>query len=353
MFHSNIYRQVPVKCSVLSLNSSMPYLNPKDIDTITVDFTSYCNAMCGNCSRNIGGTEVNPQMPLEHMKPNTWKKLFTEEICENINKIVLNGAYGDPLRNPYIFECLNYLRNYKMPEIHIHTNGGMNGPQFFAELAECLKPFPFPTHVVFSIDGLEDTNHLYRRNVQWHKVMENAKAFIDAGGLARWRMLVFKHNAHQLEEAEQLSKDMGFGAFDINGGYTFSAIDSVVNTAMEQFKASKKDTARTITYEKKHLDNVKRVEGLLEKGFDKGCITCKWQKKGKVQISHMGEVFPCCYTLADRYPKDLNSPYGKDINTIKWLNVNDMPLTDILESNTLTDPMNKRFKICEVTCGEV
>ena len=67
----------------------------------------------------------------------------------------------------------------------------------------------------------------------------------------------------------------------------------------------------------------------------------------------MGEVFPCCYTLADRYPKDLNSPYAKDINSIKWLNINDMPLHEILESNTLTDPMDKRFKICEVTCGEV
>ena len=97
-----------------------------------------------------------------------------------------------------------------------------------SELAECLKDFPFPTHVVFSIDGLEDTNHLYRRNVQWHKVMENAKSFIDAGGLARWRMIVFEHNAHQLKDAEQLSKAMGFGKFDINGGYTFSAIDSVV-----------------------------------------------------------------------------------------------------------------------------
>jgi len=332
---------------------SMPFLQVKDIDTVTVDFTSHCNAMCGNCSRNIGGTKVNPSMPLEHMRPNTWKRLFTEEVCNNINKIVLNGAYGDPLRNPYIFECINYLKNYKMPEINIHTNGGMNGPKFFAELAECLKPFPFPTHVVFSIDGLEDTNHLYRRNVQWHKVMENAQAFIDAGGLARWRMLVFKHNAHQLEECEELSKKMGFGKFDINGGYSFSALDSVVSEAVEKFKASKKDTARTITYDDKHLDNVERMKGLVEKGFENSTIKCQWQIKNKVQVSHMGEVFPCCHTLADRYPKDVDSIYSKEVNTIKWLNVNDMPLVDILESNTLTDPANKRFKLCEVTCGEV
>ena len=29
--------------------------------------------------------------------------------------------------------------------------------------------------VVFGIDGLEDTNHLYRRNVKFEKVIANAK----------------------------------------------------------------------------------------------------------------------------------------------------------------------------------
>ena len=69
----------------------MPFLKLKDIDTVTVDFTSHCKAMCGNCARNIGGVEVNPTMPLEHMKPATWKNLFTEEVLENINKIIFNG----------------------------------------------------------------------------------------------------------------------------------------------------------------------------------------------------------------------------------------------------------------------
>ena len=91
------------------------YLDIEDIDTITVDFTAHCNAMCGNCSRNLGGVEVNPRMPLEHMKPATWKNLFTEKVLENINKIIFNGSYGDPLVSPHLFECLDYLKNYKKP----------------------------------------------------------------------------------------------------------------------------------------------------------------------------------------------------------------------------------------------
>ena len=86
------------------------YLDIEDIDTITVDFTAHCNAMCGNCSRNLGGVEVNPRMPLEHMSPATFKNLFSENVLRNINQIVFNGSYGDPLVSPHLFECLDYLK---------------------------------------------------------------------------------------------------------------------------------------------------------------------------------------------------------------------------------------------------
>ena len=62
----------------------------------------------------------------------------------------------------------------------------------------------------FSIDGLKNTNELYRRKLEWEKLMRNASAFIEAGGVAYWDMLVFKHNEHQIEEVRQLAKNMGF-----------------------------------------------------------------------------------------------------------------------------------------------
>ena len=320
-----------------------------DVKTIVVDFTSHCNAMCGNCSRNIDGIKVNPNMPLGHMDMDTWKRIVDD--AQGIEEIIFNGAYGDPLMNPNLVFALQYARKLKC-KIMIHTNGGIGKPNMYRMLAQELKHFPQGV-VTFSIDGLEDTNHLYRRHVVWKNVMDNAKAFIDAGGLARWRMLVFKHNAHQVEQCEQLSKDMGFRVFDINGGYTFSAIDSIVSQAVERFKATKKEQARTIEYDKKHLTNVERLEGLIEKGFDKAKITCKWHRKNKIQISHTGEVLPCCYLLSDRYPKDNNSPYAKQCNSIEWPNINDTSLDEIIASRTLSKPSQDRFKICEVTCGEV
>ena len=46
--------------------------------------------------------------------------------------------------------------------------------------------------------------------VKFNKVIENAKSYIDAGGRAQWNFIVFKHNEHQVEEAKELSKQLGF-----------------------------------------------------------------------------------------------------------------------------------------------
>jgi len=341
---------------IFPINILMPYLTLDTLETIVIDFTSHCNSMCGNCSRNIGGVTVNPRMPLQHMSLETWKNIFTPEVAENIKEIIFNGSYGDPIFNPNLIDALEYILKVSkdLPVITIHTNGGLGTE--WAELAEVMKKFPHPSHVTFSIDGLEDTNHLYRRGVIWSKIMQNAETFIKAGGMARWRMLVFEHNAHQIEECEKLAYEMGFKKFDINGGHTFSAINSLSNQAIEKFKANKKEEAREIKYESKYLDNVERIKNIED--FSKTSISCKWKKKRKIQISHIGEVFPCCYFLSDRYPRNPESPYAKDVENIKWLNVNNISLSDILQSEWfnkyLPESWNNenRYEICSKVCGK-
>lgn len=335
----------------------MPYLTVDDLEAIVVDFTSHCNSMCGNCSRNLDGVTVNPRMPLQHMDLETWKKLFTPDVLNSIKEIIFNGSYGDPIFNPNLIPALKYIldNSTQPPIITIHTNGGLGTEELWEELANVLQKFPNPSHVTFSIDGLEDTNHLYRRGVLWHKIIYNAHTFIQAGGLARWRMLVFEHNAHQIEKCEELAYEMGFKKFEINGGHSFSAINSLSNKAIEKFKANKKDQEREIKYEEKYLDNVDRIKNI--ENFSKSTIKCKWQVKRKIQISHVGEVFPCCYFLSDRYPRWPDSPFAQDVAKIKWLNINDQSLQEILNnewfSKYLPESWNNenRYEICSRTCG--
>ena len=92
----------------------------------------------------------------------------------------------------------------------------------------------------FGIDGLEDTNHIYRRNVDWDRLQKNFRAYIKAGGDAGWQFIVFPWNEHQIEEARQRSLDEGFATFalvqtvrntgaSIEGGRDYR--DNIVNIA--------------------------------------------------------------------------------------------------------------------------
>ena len=45
--------------------------------------------------------------------------------------------------------------------------------------------------------------------MQWDKVERNMRAFIAAGGRARWDYLIFEHSECDVERAEQLAKEVG------------------------------------------------------------------------------------------------------------------------------------------------
>jgi sulfatase maturation enzyme AslB (radical SAM superfamily) len=89
----------------------------------------------------------------------------------------------------------------------MNTNGSARTVDWWRDIAEVLKPNGY---VIFSIDGLEDTNHLYRRNTNWEKIISNVNAFIEAGGIAHWEYIVFEHNEHQIDIARDLASSLGF-----------------------------------------------------------------------------------------------------------------------------------------------
>jgi MoaA/NifB/PqqE/SkfB family radical SAM enzyme len=131
------------------------------------------------------------------------------------------GNYGDPGTCKDLVEIVGYIKELNPHgTIRIHTNGGMRTPAFWSKLADVMNNKT--DRVIWSIDGLEDTNHMYRRNVQWDKLMANLKAYLDAGGSAVWEFLVFGHNQHQVEEARAISKELGFTDFFYKKAFGFT-----------------------------------------------------------------------------------------------------------------------------------
>ena len=120
-------------------------------------------------------------------------------------------------------------------------------------------------YVVFSIDGLEYTNATYRRNVNWPKLMSNARAFIDAGGSAHWDMLVYRHNQHEVDACEQHARDLGFTWF--------------------RAKVSKRGFTESLQF----------PTGWQPITFNLKAIECHALKEQSVYIDAQGNLVPCCW----------------------------------------------------------
>ena len=173
-----------------------------------VESTDVCQAECPACAR-----ETDPKFDKRVQNWLTVKDFEPyEKLIYRLDKFYMCGNYGDPAANSDTKSIFSYVRSVNSSIVlGMNTNGGMQARYWWADLANILhRP---QDYVVFSIDGLADTNHIYRRKVNWDRVMENVETFIAAGGNAHWDMLVFKHNEHQVDACEQLAKRLGFKWF--------------------------------------------------------------------------------------------------------------------------------------------
>jgi hypothetical protein len=202
------------------------------IKVVHLEMTDACNAACPMCARNINGGEDNPQLPNTELSIDDIKKIFEPRFIQQLDRLYMCGNYGDPIAAKHTLEAFEYFRsNNNKINLSMHTNASAKRPEWWAELAQVMGR---KGYVVFSIDGLEDTNHLYRQNTIWSKIMANAEAFISAGGRARWDYIVFAHNEHQVEEAEALANKMGFEKFQYKKSARFFSNVSGVTKEIHQ-----------------------------------------------------------------------------------------------------------------------
>ena len=182
----------------------------REIKVLHLESTDVCQAACPLCAR-----ETNPEFNKNiknHLRIDQLLEHFDDNAIAKLDKVFMCVNHGDPVAGKHTLDIFKYVRNIN-PSITlgINTNGALQTTTWWSEVG---KLFNNPNdYVVFSIDGLEDTNSIYRVNVIWEKVMNNVKAFIDAGGNAHWDMLIYRHNQHQVDAAEQLSRDLGFSWF--------------------------------------------------------------------------------------------------------------------------------------------
>ena len=311
--------------------------NYEDIETVHLEMTEACNASCPMCARNLNGGDVNPYLNNRELSISDVERIFPVEFVEQLKRIYMCGNYGDPAVARDTLEAFKYFRQHnKDINLSMHTNGSMKRPEWWAELARTIGR---KGHVIFGLDGLEDTNHLYRQGTVWTKIMENVSAFIAAGGRARWDFIVFAHNEHQVEEAEQLSKDMGFEKFQYKKSARFFSNNQGV--AKDEHQSQNRKTTTTLLqaptnpkYRNAVLDQIKEIGSVktvttsdnivsadnlheiqgrqrfshddekkkpMERVWDKSTISCKVAKEKNIYVTAEGIIQPCCWLAGQMY----------------------------------------------------
>lgn len=224
--------------------------------------TDVCNLACPLCAREVD-TAFDAGVQ-HHLTVDQIKQHINDPAILDLDKMFMCGNYGDPAAGANTLEIYRYFRSVN-PSIVLgmNTNGSLRNTDWWQQLASILnQPMDY---VVFSIDGLEDTNPVYRVNSVWGKIMSNAQSFIEQGGHAHWDMLVYQHNEHQVDACEQLARDMGFKWF--------------------RAKVSRRPLANSLEYPVQWS----RLE------YTVGKIDCHALKESSVYIDAQGRISPCCW----------------------------------------------------------
>jgi MoaA/NifB/PqqE/SkfB family radical SAM enzyme len=250
--------------------------------TLQMEISSNCNINCLGCVRtdkfsyDIKG---NPDIPKnKFLSLDTFRDIINSPASVELREVQFCGSIDDPLMHPDFLSMVEILKERNIRTL-IHTNASLRTPEYFAKLAGVLNG-----KVQFSIDGLEHTNHLYRRGAIWNKIMANAEAFIAAGGNAQWQYIEFPWNEQDTDDAKMLATEMGFKSF--------------------KYRRDRSGSPDPTTDELTHAVNrARRVNAMswqeyVEKEEQKQTgkeIECFSREQKMYFIGFDGRVWPCCF----------------------------------------------------------
>jgi MoaA/NifB/PqqE/SkfB family radical SAM enzyme len=296
----------------------------ESIRAVHLEVTDRCNSGCPMCPRFVDGEEAsyiqNTQLSLDDIKT-----IFPIDFIKQLNRINFCGNYGDPLSARDLIPIIRYFRSINNTiRVEVNTNASARREEWWTELAQVMGSDEATSGVWFGLDGLGDTNHLYRLNTNWEIIMRNAKAFIAAGGIAHWNFIAFKHNEHQITEAKHLANKMGFKHFNlkltarfrenntypvyIKGEHAYdleppAAEDPNRPTPINHNQPHRRGHNSKVVIPSDAMLGAMKVIAEYKKNNGEATpspipipkIDCIAQKESSIYVSATGLVYPCCW----------------------------------------------------------
>ncbi len=261
------------------------------ITCIHYDLTDLCNAGCPQCPRtNVDGCKPQDWLAHGHETLESFRRHSPPEFLAELESAYFCGNFGDPAVVPELIEILSYCWEAQPRlKLQIHTNAGPRTPDWWRRLGEAARGRRFK--VIAGIDGASDeTNRRYRVGTNFDRIIENLSAFIVAGGVAEWQMIVFRHNEHEVAEAERMARHLGFAGFRAFPSNRFGTGGATrYSYRGETFELAPPGRSLAPKSEIRHTiapAEVRQTEAT---------IVCESIEKSKAFVDFQGYLLPCCY----------------------------------------------------------
>ena len=323
------------------------------VKRVEIELTSHCNAACPGCRRTdlLNKGEI---FPLIHLDENTLFERFSQISLKGF-LVFLCGVLGDPLMHPKIFAIIEWFL-LEDSRVLISTNASLRSKGFWKSLGK-LSSQTEKLYIHFAVDGLENTNALYRVNTNYSLIEKNMNTYSQNGGRGKWVFIEFDHNRHQIEEARKKAHSLNM-EFSVN---------RAVRNSVSKWKVSSRKNLNVyyVTHTKGTLhskvDVFKKIKNNKINKYDPQSINCKHLHKKDFFLASDGTVWPCCY-LWDEYIAKKNTFYTKineEFPLNGWNSIYKNDFKSIFKNefftslNNLWEQKHRRFeKRCYACCGE-
>lgn len=172
--------------------------------SLHIELTSRCVLECPGCPRTWFKETFNQPVPKLDLDPGLLEQFLDCEGGQQITHFHLESNHGDCIYYPQLIEFVQRWRDSKT--FTIVTNGSRRTKDFWQSLNALLTP---QDQIIFSIDGLEHNNHVYRVNSDWSSLRDAVEICTQGPARVIWKTIVFAHNQHELDQIKQYATDAG------------------------------------------------------------------------------------------------------------------------------------------------
>ena len=197
------------------------------VRSFNLEITNRCTLACPECART-GNPWVRAN--LTELPLSLLEQVFPAAEREHLEGLKVNmcGAYGDCIYHTRFHDVVRHLKSAGL-KVMVETNGSHRTLDWWAKTCDLLGD---GDAITFSVDGLEDTNHIYRVNSRWSDIVA-AMEYCAPRVFVSWKFIIFRHNEHQVEDAKALARTFGVRDVTFKKSARFSEGDPLAPRADE------------------------------------------------------------------------------------------------------------------------